>query len=360
MKYKSICLLCRKTFCHNKSRKNSPHKFCSQECHLDYQKKNASYHFKKCKNCGKSFLNKRNPKSIFCSPKCRAHYNSIKRTKEIKQLEPILKQYYFEKNLSTLKIASKLNVTKTTILKWFKKLGIQSKEYLESRHYTNFRMPSKEVLYNQTLIQGKTYSQLAKLYKCDPSTIGNWLKLYQIPRPRNYEKHKGLDFKEPTKTQLEHWYIEQQLSTRQIGKLIDLSDTAISKRLRKFNIPIRYSGFNFKRYTCQDGHIVRSVYEQRVDDWLFVHKLLHQYEPQLPWNNRQRADFKVNGYYIEVWGITSQQYKERKLAKRRQYKKFNLKLIQIYPIDFQRGINRKLNKLLSKNDKQNYEQLLLK
>ena len=272
----------------------------------------------------------------------------------------ILKKLYYKKNLSTCKIAEKFNVSKTTILRWFKKLNIKSKDYIESRHYTDFIMPSKEVLYNQTWIQGKNYSDLAKVYQCDPSTIGNWLKLYQIPRPKNFEKHKGLDFKEPTKIQLEHWYIEQQLSTRQIGKLIGLSDTATSRRLRKFNIPIRYSGFNFKRYTCQSGHIVKSVYEQRVDDWLFVHKLPYQYEPKLPWNNHQRADFKVKDYYIEIWGINSKQYKERKLAKRKQYKKFNLKLIQIYPIDSQRGISRKLNKLLSKNNKQNYKQLLLK
>jgi len=262
-----------------------------------------------------------------------------------------LKKLYYEKNLSTWKIAEKFNVSKTTILRWFKKLHIKSKEYLESRHYTNFVMPSRETLCNQTLIQGKTYTELSKFYKCDPSTIMNWLILYKIPRPKGYEKRRGLDFKEPTKTQLEHWYLEQQLSAGQIGKLIGLSGAAATARLRKFNIPIRYSGFNFKRYKCQDGHIVKSVYEQRVDDWLFVHKLLHQYEPQLPWNNHQRADFKVNDYYIEVWGITSQRYKERKLAKRREYKKRNLKLIQIYPIDSQRGLSRKLNKLLSKNNK---------
>lgn len=350
MNYKSNCLFCNRTFQHSKPDKDNPHKFCSRQCFHNHLKANATYSIKNCKNCGKEFLNRLHPKVVFCSSKCRAEYYSKQKTKEIKKLKPTLEKLYYKEKLSASKIAKKLNINKRTIFRWFKKLNIQSKTSVEGRHYNHLPMPSKEVLYNQTLVQEKTYRELAKMYKCSIHRISNYLTLYNIPKPSS---------KEPTKRQLEKLYLDEHLTAFEIGKIIKLSKASVLKRLRKFNIPVRPGGFNPRGYQCEDGHIVKSTYERRVDNWLYQHKLSHQYEPHLPWNNYQRSDFKVNDYYIEIWGMYYPEYKERKLAKRKQYKKYDLKLIQIYPVDFakKRGIDRKLNKLLSKNNKKNYEQL---
>jgi len=269
----------------------------------------------------------------------------------------VLEKLYFKDNLTTRKIGKELKVTKTTILRWFKKYKIIPKNAIESRHYTGFRIPSKETLYIETLIQGKTFRELGKKYKCDPTTIMNWIKAYNLPRPASYEKRRGLNFKEPSKKQLEKWYLEQKMSTVQIGELINLSGQSISSRLKNYNIPVRYSGFNFKRYECEDGHIVKSIYEKRVDDWLFIHHLEHHYEPPCPFNHRQKADFKVKDFYIEVWGITSKEYKKKKSEKRKHYKQNNIKLIQIYPADRDYRLHKKLKLLLSKNDRAQVKQL---
>jgi predicted nuclease of restriction endonuclease-like RecB superfamily len=87
------------------------------------------------------------------------------------------------------------------------------------------------------------------------------------------------------------------------------------------------------RYRCKDGHLVRSRLEQIVDDILFSHNTLHEYEPKIPDTNL-RADFKVRHdneeWYIEIWGTEgSPEYDAKRHEKIDYYNKRKLNLIQI-------------------------------
>ncbi|KND48398.1 MAG: hypothetical protein AB197_00585 [Parcubacteria bacterium C7867-002] len=86
----------------------------------------------------------------------------------------------------------------------------------------------------------------------------------------------------------------------------------------------------------QDGHKVRSKGEQKIDDWLFAHRISHGYEYPIP--ETKRSDFYIpiddtNGIYIEYVGLNNSEYLKNMDVKREIYKRHNLKLIEIYPKD---------------------------
>jgi hypothetical protein len=83
-----------------------------------------------------------------------------------------------------------------------------------------------------------------------------------------------------------------------------VTDKVISRLFGEYGIQPNPNGWDGgKRHACQDGHLVRSTYEQRVDDWLYRHGIEHVYEPTLPYDRRCRSDFLANGWYIEIWGV---------------------------------------------------------
>jgi len=64
------CLICKKTF--KLKFKNSKQKFCSIKCKIINSKTGKTYEKRKCKNCGKTFLQRPCIKQKFCSAKCSA------------------------------------------------------------------------------------------------------------------------------------------------------------------------------------------------------------------------------------------------------------------------------------------------
>ena len=67
------------------------------------------------------------------------------------------------------------------------------------------------------------------------------------------------------------------------------------------------------KFTCTDGHIVKSKSEMIIDNWLFDHGISHAYEKKLPIDANEdhdlHPDFCLPGYkddpddiYIEYWG----------------------------------------------------------
>lgn len=94
------------------------------------------------------------------------------------------------------------------------------------------------------------------------------------------------------------------------------------------------------RYTCRDGHVVKSKAERDIDNYLFDHNIKHIYEKELPYgvNEKEvlRPDFCLPDYlgkdkhvYIEHWGYNenNEQYNEIKQYKISIYKKLNVTLV---------------------------------
>lgn len=122
------------------------------------------------------------------------------------------------------------------------------------------------------------------------------------------------------------------------------------------------------RYTCKDGHIVKSKSERDIDNYLFEHGISHAYERELPYGANEKdvlhPDFYLPNYlgegkhvYIEHWGYNENniQYTKTKKFKMPIYTKLNITLICTYEktdmgkIDT--VLDRKLNpKFISENE----------
>lgn len=127
------------------------------------------------------------------------------------------------------------------------------------------------------------------------------------------------------------------MTTLEISEIVDLSPHGVTYRLKREGVQLRQKCYS-RNHICNDGHVVRSAMEKVVDDWLFAHGIPHDVEPQCPWPKRSTkpnyADFKVGDYYIELWGMQDVPYYRRKMEyKIAQYKKYGVKLIEIFPIN---------------------------
>jgi len=81
-----------------------------------------------------------------------------------------------------------------------------------------------------------------------------------------------------------------------------------------------------------DGHVVHSLLELRVCDWLYMAQLVHAYQRPLPTEEPAVADFYLpqGSVYIDCWDseVPANELKA-KLRKRDLYKEFGLRSIEI-------------------------------
>lgn len=126
------------------------------------------------------------------------------------------------------------------------------------------------------------------------------------------------------------------------------------------------------RYTCDDGHIVKSKSERDIDNYLFGKGIPHAYETTLPYGATEkevlRPDFYLPNYlgkhkdvYIEHWGYNENniQYTKTKKFKMPIYNKLGITLVCIYEKkdmgNIKAALDRKLNKDYIKPNTINYE-----
>jgi len=95
--------------------------------------------------------------------------------------------------------------------------------------------------------------------------------------------------------------------------------------------PVRFS----KHFIANDGHFCDSLSEKIVDDWLHARKIPHEIKVKYPWNNGMTVDFKVDEYWIELFGLTGQleSYDRLMKIKIEKTKEYHLNLIKLYLSD---------------------------
>lgn len=125
------------------------------------------------------------------------------------------------------------------------------------------------------------------------------------------------------------------------------------------------------RYTCKDGHIVKSKSEREIDNYLFEHGISHAYEKALPYGASEKEvlhpDFFLPNYleegkhvYIEHWGYNENniQYTQTKKFKLPIYEKLGITLICTYEktdtADIDTALDRKLKKEFIKENTINF------
>lgn len=107
------------------------------------------------------------------------------------------------------------------------------------------------------------------------------------------------------------------------------------------------------KFTCTDGHIVKSKSEMIIDNWLFEHGIPHAYEKKLPIDADESHDLHPDFYlpgqdvYIEYWGYNESniKYTESKNYKIKTYRKLKVTVICLEEkdiMDINASLSRKL------------------
>lgn len=112
------------------------------------------------------------------------------------------------------------------------------------------------------------------------------------------------------------------------------------------------------KFTCADGHIVKSKSEMIIDNWLFENNIPHAYEKALPIDADEKhdlhPDFCLPGYkddkddiYIEYWGYNERniEYTKSKNYKMKIYKEHKVTVICLEEkdmMDINTSLKRKL------------------
>ncbi len=100
----------------------------------------------------------------------------------------------------------------------------------------------------------------------------------------------------------------------------------------KKNLRRRYEPERATKYTCEDGHIVRSRGELVIDNYFSSRQIAHVYEKSI---QIRGGTIKYDWYlpeletYVEYWGYGGKAYMERKKEKIRLYRRNGLKLLSI-------------------------------
>lgn len=242
--------------------------------------------------------------------------------------ESELRNLYEAQRLTAEQIGERFGVSHGLVLQWLRRYGIQARPSGTGLAQRGIEPPTCEELTRMIHTDRLTYAQIAVQYGVDQSAVMHWLNKHGIERPLTWiDQHNNLE----TVAAMRAAY-EAGASIDDIGQHWGgVTDTMVKVLFKMHGVTLRPNGWKGgQRFTCQDGHLVRSTYERRVDDWLHEHGVEHIYEPSLPFSPMHKADFLANGWYIEVWGVThSQIYQERKQRKLELYAANNCPLIEI-------------------------------
>lgn len=266
-----------------------------------------------------------------------------------------LEKLYLTDKLSTRAIAEMYGVRHITIRRWLISYGIPARPNGRGLQNRGIVEPSKDDIYRMVHQDFLTYPQIAEKYGVDSSAIRHWLIKHSIPMPELGQSRRKAIKPSPELSEVANLYESGQSLDALVEKYSVCVDQ-IKDWLSQGSVNLRDGGWNKgQRFTCDDGHRVRSTYELRVDNWLSENGIDHIYEPSLPFDKRSHADFLANGWFIEIWGVTNlDTYKQRKTRKQALYQFHQLPLIEISAASFTKRSNgqwkRSLRRCLNPHD----------
>lgn len=273
----------------------------------------------------------------------------------VKPERKALEDLYKIQHLTSIQIAALYGVSKRQVLRWMHSYKIDMRLPGRGLVAQGSQQPTRDELIKWLHEENRSYQEIADMFETTPQAVTYWLEKYNIPHKTSEMIKTSRWYKNreqpqlPTKEEFLQLY-EQGWSVERIANDLNMHEDMLRRFCHKQGIELRPNGWRGQKYTCEDGHLVRSIFEQRVDNWLYEHNISHIYEPPLPFDRRYHSDFLANGYYIEIWGVkhpsehynkNSLKYNQRKLRKLLQYKEHNLPLIEIYPYDFDTRPERK-------------------
>ncbi len=204
--------------------------------------------------------------------------------------------------------------------------------------------------------EGMGCRNISKVFGCNDEAVRQYLRRRGIQlRPKaEGSRIAGLQRRRPVPTEEVARLYKDGATLNELRERFKVSTPAIVARLRAAGVERRRSFWGADMpYRCEDGHLVRSRYEQMIDDWLWRHHLAHAYEPLLAFTTNERqlpehADFLVGDSYIEMWGVVGREdYTERRHRKLAGYAAAGLTVISLYPRDVMEQLDMCLAHLLT-------------
>lgn len=247
-----------------------------------------------------------------------------------------LQRLYIDERMTTRQIAPMFGVDRVSVGRWLDHYDIPKRPGGRGLANRGIEPPTADELHRLLNIDHLGYREVAARFGVDFTAITHWCRRLGVRAPTVWEtRRRGSEPRWPADAVLAARYADGE-SLACLDGDIGAGRTAIMKRLRSLGIEVRRDGWDGgKRFTCRDGHVVRSTYEQRVCEWLTAREISHEYEPRLPWDRRSAADFLANGWYVEIWGVThSPLYGARRARKVAAYRAHSAPLIEIHAHDF--------------------------
>jgi len=156
----------------------------------------------------------------------------------VKPTKEDLERMYLKENMSTYEIGEYIGVGGCAVGKWLKKYGIPIRTTSESMLKKGVVKPTKEVLERMYLEEWMNPKEIGDKIGVDKGSIRNWLISYGIPmRGVSEARLKGVV--KPTKEVLERMYLNQWMSTVEIGEKIGVGNPIVGIWLKEYEIPTR-------------------------------------------------------------------------------------------------------------------------
>lgn len=133
-------------------------------------------------------------------------------------------------------IALKFNVSRTCVLRWIDKHGIERRTQKQAATFRNYRKwPSKQELINFIENNHGTVGGICKHFGAARESVLKWLSEYDIPLPlREEQLSKRYKIQTPSVEILQPMY--KTMTTKDIGKHFGVSDVLVSSWLREVGI----------------------------------------------------------------------------------------------------------------------------
>lgn len=207
-------------------------------------------------------------------------------------------------------------------------------ELIETRNYRNARVAiyPNNYLYNPAITTPQKYNdhkiRQRQILKNFVEILGiiptqKDMNLVHLFYPKMLEafltkKIPSKYFEELIELERIEWFISEEGSW--FEALINSSCLENAERKSK------YGTWNLSK----DGHTCKSIAEKNVDDWLYENDVKHKKEVKYP-NSNYIADWKVDGYYIELYGLKGMTNYDLKIIEKKKLAfEGGFKIIELY------------------------------
>lgn len=195
-----------------------------------------------------------------------------------------MKELYIDRGLSTIAIADMMDVSRSTILYWLVKHGIERRNRGKYSH-PHENKPSKEALEQWYCEEKRSMEEIAELRGVSYATVSNWLESYGIPKRTQAE---SLALKVPPVEELRRLHWEDGLKLCEIAEKYDVNNRTVSGWFTRREID------------------VRTYYGEEAANWSGGHE--KYYGPN--WIKQREKRIEYDGAQCVVCGMDSEEHKE--------------------------------------------------